>query len=270
MVRSRWLAAFSDRNVGSSISFLARLIAPEDRARPELARERHVLFLEDLLHQRLLVVGVVDDEPAVDADRLAVLAEDPGAERVERAGLDVAALLADQADDPLAELGRGAVGERDREDPPRGDPVHADEVRDPVGQHAGLARAGAGEDQQRSLGRRDRARLLRVERPDDLLDPFRAAGGDGRRIGGRDRDWTGRPRVPARPASRRAPPGGAGASSSAAKAVPTALGGLVGGGVGRASATGGTHPAIVGGAACAAPEGPARTGAAPGGRRRAG
>ena len=93
----------------------------QDRARAELAGERQVLLLEDLLHQRLLVVGVVDDEPAVDPDRLAVLAQDPRVQRVEGAGLDVAPGLADERDDPLAQLGRGAVGERDGEDPPRGD-----------------------------------------------------------------------------------------------------------------------------------------------------
>ena len=90
------------------------------------------------------------------------------AERVERAGHDVPAALADEADDPLAQLGGGPVGEGDREDPPRGDVLDADQVGDPVGQDAGLARAGAGEDQQRALGRRDGARLLGVERPDDL------------------------------------------------------------------------------------------------------
>ena len=115
----------------------------EDRARAELAGQRQVLLAEDLLHQRLLVVGVVDDEPAVDPDRLAVGAQDARAERVERAGLDVAPALADEADDPLAQLGGGAVRERDREDPPRGDVLDADEVGDPVGEHAGLARAGA-------------------------------------------------------------------------------------------------------------------------------
>ena len=84
-------------------------------------------------------------------------------------GRDVAAALADEADDPLAQLGRGLVRERHREDPPRRHALDADQVRDPVGQHAGLARAGAGQDQQRAVGRGDRARLLRVEGPDDLL-----------------------------------------------------------------------------------------------------
>ena len=117
----------------------------------------------------LLVVGVVDDEPAADPDRLAVAPEDPGAERVERARLDVATRLADERDDPLAQLAGGAVRERHREDLPRPDALDADEVGDPMGEDAGLAAAGAGEDQERPVGRRDGAGLLRVEAADDLL-----------------------------------------------------------------------------------------------------
>ena len=141
----------------------------EHRARAELAGERHVLLAEDLLHQRLLVVRVVDDEPPADADGLAVGAEHARGERMERAGHHVPPALADQADDPFAQLRRGPVGEGHREDPPRGDVLDADQVGDAVGQDAGLARSRTGEDQQRTLRRRHRARLFRVERPDDLL-----------------------------------------------------------------------------------------------------
>ena len=112
----------------------------EDRRRPELAGRGQVLLAEDLLHQRLLVVRVVDDEAAADPDRLAIAAQDAGAQRVERAGLDVATRLADEGHDPLAQLAGGAVRERDGEDLPRPDALDADQVRDPVGQDAGLAR----------------------------------------------------------------------------------------------------------------------------------
>ncbi len=43
-------------------------------ARAEFARQRQVLFAQDLLHQRLLVVRVVDHEPPVDPDRRPLLA----------------------------------------------------------------------------------------------------------------------------------------------------------------------------------------------------
>ena len=161
IVRSKRFAATSSRAAGSSRSFFLRLIAPSTIGRPVLAGRGHVLVAQDLLHQLLLVVGVVDDEAAVDPDRLAVAAQDPGAERVERAGLHVAAGVADEADDPLPQLGRGPVGEGHRQDLPRPDALDADEVGDAVGEDTRLAAAGAGEDQQRALGRRDRARLLR-------------------------------------------------------------------------------------------------------------
>ena len=155
----------------------------EDDARPELAGERHVLLAQDLLHQRRLIVGVVDDEAAADPDRLAVGTEDPGRERVERARNNVASALADEADDPLSELRGGPVGEGDREDPPRGDVLDADQVRDPVGQDARLARPRASQDEQRTLGGRHGPGLLRVERPDDLLLPGLDRRGPSDRIG---------------------------------------------------------------------------------------
>ncbi len=152
---------------------------PEDRGRAELPGDRQVLLLEQALHERLLVVRVVDDEAARDADRLPVLAEDPRAERVERPHRDVAAgLRPHEAHDPLAHLGGGLVRERDREDPPRRDALHPDEVRDPVREHAGLAAPGAGEDEDRPVRRLDGPTLLGVEPADDLRGSLRAAAGD--------------------------------------------------------------------------------------------
>ena len=118
--------------------------------------------------------------------------------------------LADEADDPLAQLGGGPVRERDREDPPRRDALDADEVRDPVGEDPRLARAGAGQDQQRPLGRRDRAGLLGVEGADDLLGSLLPSRLDGGGVGGGGgdcrvlarRDRIGRASRPAPRASR--------------------------------------------------------------------
>ena len=105
---------------------------------------------------------------------------------MERAGHHVPPALADEADDPLAQLGGGPVGEGDREDPPRRDVLDADQVGDPVGEDAGLARAGAGEDQQRAVGGRDGAGLLGVERPDDLGFALLERGGAGGWVWRRD------------------------------------------------------------------------------------
>src|SRR2546428_707509 len=53
--------------------------APEDRRRPRRALGLHALLGQDLLHERLLVVRVVDDEVATDPDGIAVAAQDTGA-----------------------------------------------------------------------------------------------------------------------------------------------------------------------------------------------
>ena len=141
--------------VGSTISFFARLIAPritDGRNSPVagMSSAFRICFIE-----RGLVVRVVDHEPAVDPDRLAVAPQHPRADRVERAGLDVPAGLADEADDPFPQLGGGAVGEGHREDLPRPDALDADQVGDAMREDAGLAAAGARQDEQRPVGRRD-------------------------------------------------------------------------------------------------------------------
>ena len=135
---------------------------------------------------------------------------------------DVAPALADEADDPLAQLGGGAVRERDREDPPRRDALDADEVGDPVGEHAGLARAGAGEDQQRALGRRDGPGLLRVERPDDLLGALRCGGPRRPPDRAAATGTAGSSPGPGASRSQAGSSGAGGASSRSANAVPTA------------------------------------------------
>ena len=154
----------------------------KDGARAELAGQRHVLLAEDLLHESLLVVRVVDDEPAADPDRLPVAPEDPGTERVERAGLDVAARLADERDDAFAQLPGGAVCERHREDLPRPDAADTDEIGDAMGQDTGLARSRAGEDQERAVRRGHGPGLLRVQGSDDLLGAAGCTGCPGRRL----------------------------------------------------------------------------------------
>ena len=143
------------------------------------------------------------------------------------------------------------VRERDGQDLPRRDALDPDEVGDPVGQHAGLARTGAGEDEQRALRRRDRARLLGVEGLDDLRLARRAAGGDRRRVRGRWRRGrrdpsSERPRRSPRAATRARP---ATASTTSPTVVPTVCEGVVEGRVAAAATGGGTHLPILGGRA---------------------
>ena len=72
--------------------------------------------------------------------------------------------------DALAHLRRGLVGERDRQDLARLGLPGADQVRDPVGQDARLARAGAREDQQRAFAVRHGVALGRIEALEEGID----------------------------------------------------------------------------------------------------
>ena len=159
----------------------------QDRARLVLARDRQVFLAQDLLHQRLLVVRVVDDEVRVEADGRAVAAQDPGAQGMEGAhGHLAAGLLADQADDAGPQLRGGLVGEGDGEDLPGPDAPDADEVGDAMSEDARLAAARAGQDEDRAVGRPNRPLLLRVQSGQDPLGEGIRGGlplGQGDRLG---------------------------------------------------------------------------------------
>ena len=120
---------------------------------------------------------VVDRELAGVAEAVGVGAQHPHARRVERAHPHRAGDRSDERGDALAHLVGGLVGERDGEDP-RG--VHAlvDEVGDAVGQDPGLARAGAGDDEQRPATVDDGVELVGVE------PVGRGVGGHGGRAAG--------------------------------------------------------------------------------------
>lgn len=103
------------------------------------------------LQERLLVGVVVDREVAADADLVAVLPEQPRAHRVEGADHQPARAARDELGEPLAHLAGRLVGEGDGEDAPGRHVSLPDEVRDPVGDHAGLATPGSGEDHERAI-----------------------------------------------------------------------------------------------------------------------
>ena len=132
---------------------------------------------EDQLHQPLLVLGVVDREVGLQADFVDLLAEDPHAGAVERGDPHDPGTLADQGLDALLHLGGGLVGEGDRQNAAGVGPALGDQPRDPPGQHPGLARPRARDDQEgRPLVLH--GRLLRLVEPvEELLGaratPFR-------------------------------------------------------------------------------------------------
>ena len=133
-----------------------------DRARRE-ALGVDVELLDAALDEADRVLLVVDREAARVAEPLRVGAEHARAGGVEGHHPHRPRAVAHQHLHPLAHLLRGLVGEGDRQDLARPRAPAVDEVRDPVRQHAGLARAGAGEDQQRTLAVQDGLALGLVE-----------------------------------------------------------------------------------------------------------
>ncbi len=103
------------------------------------------------LYQVAAVRGFVDREGVGVADALGVLAQDAREDRVEGSHADVAAAaLGDHLRDALAHLLGGFVGEGEGQDVPG---LHAllDHVGDAGGEHAGLARSGACDDERRHV-----------------------------------------------------------------------------------------------------------------------
>ena len=138
------------------------------RARGE-ALDVDVEVVEALLDQPPRVGRVVDRELARVAEPVGVGAQHPHAGRVEGHHPHRAGGAADQQLDALAHLLGGLVGEGDREDLVRAGLARAQQVGDPVREHAGLARAGAREDQQRAVAVDDRLALRLVEALEELV-----------------------------------------------------------------------------------------------------
>ena len=130
-------------------------------------------LLQALLDQPHLVGLVVDREvrPVAEPGRLA--AEDPAAGGVEREDPDAARDLREEILEARAHLPRRLVREGDREDLVRLDADRGDQVRDPVGEHAGLPRARARDDEQRALRVQHRLALGGVQ-----VGEIGARGGD--------------------------------------------------------------------------------------------
>ena len=122
------------------------------------------VLLQAALDQPPRVGLVVDRELARVAEPVGVGSEHPRAGRVEGHHPHRAHAPPDQQLGAVAHLAGRLVGERDREDLARLDRAGRDQVGDPVGQHPRLARAGAGEDQQRPVAVGDGLALGLVQR----------------------------------------------------------------------------------------------------------
>ena len=109
------------------------------------------------------VVLVVDGELPGEPEQLGLAPKEPRGERVEGADPEPGRIPLEQPADPVLHLAGGLVGEGDGEDPLGRDAVPVDQRGDPHGEHAGLARARAGEHQHRPVDVLHRLPLRGVE-----------------------------------------------------------------------------------------------------------
>ncbi len=144
--------------------------------RKALLRVRQLELVADQVHQVGRILAVMDGEVGVEADGACVFAQEPRADAVECAGPGKRRRCAGRGQGtrhdpfhPPGHLVRRPAREGHQQDAGRVGAAHH-QMRHPVRQRVGLARAGAGDDQQRPRRRRpahavhDGAALVGVER----------------------------------------------------------------------------------------------------------
>ncbi|MMZ62024.1 hypothetical protein D1872_242080 [compost metagenome] len=129
-----------------------------------------VQFLHNVADNGELVGRIQNGKIRRKPDALDIAPQDPHAHGVEGGHPNVPAIrAADEAGYAVLHLARGLVGKGDRQNGPRRRLAGGDQVGDAVRQHARLAAARAGHDQQRPFRRDDGFPLLRVQTGDRLL-----------------------------------------------------------------------------------------------------
>src|SRR3712207_436585 len=108
-----------------------------------------------------LVVLVGDAEAALQPDAVPELAQQLGAEGVDRPRLHLRRPLAERALEAFGDLAGRLVGEGEGADAIRSEPEAFDEKADPLDEAERLAGAGAGEDEERPRAGFDRLALVR-------------------------------------------------------------------------------------------------------------
>ena len=118
---------------------------------------------ENVLHQRDLVVRIINGKGPGKSEKLRIVPQDPHTERVEGADLDRPGSEPDEAVHTLPHLSRCLIGECDRTDISRKYADLVDEIGDAVHQHPRLSGACAGQNEHRPLRCPDRLLLGTVQ-----------------------------------------------------------------------------------------------------------
>ena len=114
------------------------------------------------LDQILRVVAVENGEIAPVTEQIGVRAQNPRADGMERAAPERRQFLPQQIRDAPHHFAGGLVGERQQQDAVGGNALF-EQIGDAIGERAGLARAGAGDDERRAGRRGDGGELLRIQ-----------------------------------------------------------------------------------------------------------
>ena len=153
--------------VGNIVGAQAPVLPAIDHRRQGAGRPAlfvHAFGRDQLLHQAQLVVGIQDGEVGFQARQFGMAAQHPGADGMESAQpLHPFHHAADQGADALLHLAGGLVGEGDGQDLPRPGAPCGQDMRQPRGQHAGLAGARARQHQHRAVHGFHGQALLRVQ-----------------------------------------------------------------------------------------------------------
>ena len=161
---------------GLLLSELERAHAPVFRTGNH--RQHHALLkhlrvdaelLQHLLHQRPLIIRIIDGEIRFVAETIDIAPEDANTHRVEGRYPDLTRLRSNQPVDTLPHLPRRLIRERDRKDVPRRDTTVLDEVGHTMRQHTRLPGTRTRQHQQRPLRAAHRLTLLLIQ---NLLQIF--------------------------------------------------------------------------------------------------
>jgi hypothetical protein len=144
-----------------------RVLGERDPGQQRLGVESAVAVVQRahrFAHRAELIRLIVDRKAARQAEGAPLDLQDLQAQCVKRSDRELAdrGAIAHQRGDALAHLRRGLVGERHGADRARRD-AEPQQVCDPVRDHAGLARASAGEHEQRPAAVARRLALRRIE-----------------------------------------------------------------------------------------------------------
>src|SRR6185295_15399562 len=116
----------------------------------------------EVVHELLRVLAVEDGEVRLVADELRVAAEDEVADVVERSSGDAALVAGDEGAHAGGRFARAVLFEGEQQDLVGRD-AGLEQARDAVREGAGLAAAGAGDDEERAPAGHDHLELLLVE-----------------------------------------------------------------------------------------------------------